>query len=331
MILVGDVGATKTVLQLIETVTGVPQLRFERRYADSEFADFDRLLARFLREAVEQGPGAGPLALAVLGVAAPVSAERVTLTNRSWTIDAPGLAAAFGIGRVRLINDFAAAAHGIGMLADSDLLTLQRGEAVERAPRLVLGAGTGLGIAYLIWQGARYEIVAGEGGNACFAPSSELLADLWRHLQQRSGHVRVEDVVSGAGLANIYAFLRERGAAPESPQLAQALDREDQPAAIAAFAMERGDALAGLALDVFIEAYGATAGDHALAVMARGGVYVAGGIAPRIIERVQRGGFLSAFQAKGRFKPAMESIPLRVVMNERLGLLGAAAVAIQEW
>jgi len=329
MILVGDVGATKTVLQLIETVRSGLQPVFERRYADADFADFDALLARFVRDAAEQGSGTGPITVAVLGLAAPVSADRATLTNRSWTIDAQALAAAFGIGRVRLINDFAAAAQGIVMLADPDLLTIQRGEAIERAPRLVLGAGTGLGIAYLIWQGERYEIVAGEGGNAGFAPSSLLLAELWRHLHQHSGHVRVEDVVSGAGLANIYAFLRERRAAPESPQLAQALERADNAAAISAFALERGDRLAGLALDLFIEAYGAAAGDHALAVMARGGVYVAGGIAPRIVERLQRGDFLSAFQAKGRFRQVMERIPLRVVMNERLGLLGAAAIALQ--
>ena len=332
MILVGDVGGTKTVLQLLARGDAAPRLLFERRYADEEFADFDALLARFLDEAralAGQGNAGPAIALAVLALAAPVSGERVTLTNRPWTIDSRALEARFRIGSVRLINDFGAAAHGIGLLAGRDLVTLQPGEPMADAPLLVLGAGTGLGIACVIGAGARREVVAGEGGNAGFAPSSPLLAELWSHLHRRSGYVCIEDVVSGRGLANIYAFLRERRAAPESPLLAKALENDDPAAAITLFAMERSDALAGLALDLFIEAYGAAAGDHALAVMGTGGVYVAGGIAPRILARLQRGGFVSAFQAKGRYRPLMERIPVHVVMNEGVGLLGAAAVAMQ--
>jgi len=210
------------------------------------------------------------------------------------------------------------------LLPPADLATLQAGEPIARAPRVVLGAGTGLGIAYVV-NGA--SPVAGEGGHASFAPSTEEQAALWRYLHAREGRVSLEHVVSAGGLVRAYAFLRERATLAESAQLREALRAGDAAAAISDFAMDRTDPLAGAALDLFIACYGAAAGDHALNVMARGGVFVAGGIAPKILPRLQAGGFIAAFNDKGEFSEYVRRMPVHVVINERLGLLGAAAAA----
>ena len=329
MIIAGDIGATKTLLQFVECGSGRSRVAFEKRYPDAEYPDFASLVSAFFGDARASGLDTSSLEVAVLGIAAPVSGERVRLTNRDWVIDAQSLSSAFGVKSVRLVNDFAAAARGIEMLAPSDLVTLQAGELEDKAPRVVLGAGSGLGIAYQVWTGERYRVIAGEGGNAGFAPASPLQAQLWLALHERTGHVSVEQVVSGKGLVAIYNFLREQRAAPESPQLVQAMRTEDPAAAITAFALENNDPLASLALDLFVDAYGAVAGDHALSLLARGGVFVAGGIAPRIISRLQAGRFIASFRAKGRFAELMTGIPVRVVTNAGLGVLGATAIAME--
>lgn len=329
MILAADIGGTKTLLRLAEGGIENAQVRFERRYPDESFQHFDDLLAAFLDEARAQDIGAARIAIAVLGVAGPVQGNRVRLSNRAWDIDGAALGAQFGIQEVRLVNDFAAAANGIGSLADADLMVLQSGKPVERAAQVVLGAGTGLGVAFRVWQGERYAVIAGEGGNAGFAPATTEQADLWRYIHTRTGWVCLEQVVSGLGLATIYEFLRETQVESESPGLAGRLETEDRAAAIVSSAMDLHDPLACRALDLFIEAYGAAAGDQALAVVARGGVYIAGGIAPRIAARLRQGRFLEAFRAKGRYADLMAEIPVRIVMDERLGLAGATAFALQ--
>lgn len=329
MIIAADVGGTKTVLQLLEKTDGGTRTLFERRYDDDAFAAFDDLYARFVADARAEASWKGDVEIAVLGVAGPVEDDRVRLTNRPWEIDGAELATRFGIGRVRLVNDFVAAASGIESLAPSDLVTLQRGEPVARAPQVVLGAGTGLGVAFRLWQAGRYEIVAGEGGNTGFAPTTPEQCELWRRLHAATGRVAIEQVVSGSGLTSIYAFLRERDAARESSGSAGALMRKDEPAAIVRLALEQRDPLAARALEVFMEAYGAVAGDFALSLLAHGGVFVAGGIAPRIVPALQRGPFIRAFDAKGRFADRMARIPVHVVTNVRLGLLGARALALQ--
>jgi len=329
MILAADVGGTKTLLRLAERRAEGLHSLFERRYADEPFQHFDELLSAFLDEAGARGFGPVRIEVAVLGVAGPVCGNRVRLTNRAWDIDGTALGAKFGMQEVLLVNDFVAAANGIGTLAESDLIVIQTGRPAERATQLVLGAGTGLGVAFRVWQGDRYAVIASEAGNAGYAPATTEQADLWRYIHSRTGEVRLEQVVSGPGLATIYEFLRERRVEPESPELARSLETDDRAAAIIAFAMDLHDPLARRALDMFIEAYGAAAGDQALAVVARGGVYIAGGIAPRIAPRLQQGRFLEAFRAKGRFADLMAEIPVRIVMNDRLGLLGATALASQ--
>ena len=327
MILAADVGGTKTLLRLVERRAEGLHSLFERRYADEPFQHFDELLSAFLDEAKTQGIGNVRIDIAVLGVAGPVDGNRVRLTNRAWDIDGTALGAKFGMQEVLLVNDFVAAANGIGTLAESDLIVLQAGRPAERATQLVLGAGTGLGVAFRVWQGDRYAVIAGE--NAGFAPATGEQADLWRYIHLLAGRVRLEQVVSGPGLATIYEFLREHRVEPESPELARRLETEVPAAAIISFAMDLHDPLACRALDMFIEVFGAAAGDQALAVVARGGVYIAGGIAPRIAARLRQGRFLEAFRAKGRFADLMAEIPVRIVMNDRLGLLGATALALQ--
>lgn len=293
MILAADVGGTKSLLALFEQ--GAPA--FELRLASSEFLDFESLLARFLDDARAALGAAPAIEAACLGVAGPVRDELMRVTNLPWTIDAARLRSRFAIGRLELMNDFAAAAWGVGALAPQDLVTLQEGVPLVDAPRLVLGAGTGFGVAYVV-HGVP---VAGEGGHGGFAPAGIEQDALWRFLHERLGRVQLEDVVSGPGLARIHEFMTGERVAPEDA--------------------------AAQALDLFVACFGAAAGDHALNVMARGGVYVAGGIAVRILPRLAAGGFLAAFNDKGGFAEHTRRMPVHVVTNERVGLLGAAAAA----
>jgi glucokinase len=324
MILAGDIGGTKALLLLAQVRQGRVEPVFERRYAVASFAGFSSLLEQFLGECRHGQGRKARLARACFGAAGPVSAGRIQMTNLPWCLDAGAIAAEFGIGRVRLANDFEAAAAGIEALAPGDSEMLQQGEPLPQAPRLVIGAGSGLGVAYAFWQGKRYRVIAGEGGHAGFAPADDEQMRLWQALQREFGRVGVEQVVSGPGLERIYAFLR--AALPE-PRSQPGGAAAEGAAAISRAALERGDPLARRALDLFIACYGAVAGDHALAVMARGGVYIAGGIAPKIVSRLAAGGFMAAFNAKGTHAPLNRLMPVRVVTTERLGLLGAALIA----
>ncbi|MCZ7566553.1 MAG: glucokinase [Burkholderiales bacterium] len=327
MILAGDVGGTKTLLALYARASGLRSPQFEQRYASVEFADFARLLARFFDDAAAALGVRARVARACFGIAGPVLGDRVRVTNLPWEVDARALADAFGIERVRLLNDFAAAAQGVEALGDEDLVTLQPGEPLAEAARVVLGAGTGLGVAYLVAERAGYRVVPGEGGHAGFAPADAEQAALWRYLHADGERVEQEHVLSGAGLARVYEFLRASGRHAESARVAREIAEGDAAAAISRGALELGDPLASAALDLFVRCYGTAAGDHALAVVARGGVYVTGGIAPKILPRLAAGGFVAAFNAKGDFAGLMRRIPVRVVTNEKLGLIGAAFCA----
>ena len=326
MILAGDIGGTKALLLLAATRQGRTEPVLERRYSVASFAGFSAMLSQFLEECRQHRGRDARLASACFGAAGPVSENRIQMTNLPWRLDAAAIAAEFGIGRVHLVNDFEAAAAGVEALAPGDCATLQRGEPLLEAARVVIGAGTGLGVAYALPQGKRYRIIAGEGGHAGFAPADDEQMRLWRALQAQLGRVSVEHVVSGPGLVRIYEFLRAE--APQAPDLGESI-RAEGAAAISRHALEHGDALACRALDLFIACYGALAGDHALAVTARGGVYVAGGIARKIFTRLAAGGFMAAFNAKGAHAQLTGRIPVRVVTTERLGLLGAALIALQ--
>lgn len=325
MLLAGDVGATKTLLALADTAGPGVVVRFERRYADASFPSFEAVLEQFLRDARE-AVGTFVLDGGCIGVAGPVRANRVQLTNRSWRIDGDSLARSLGMRSVTVVNDFAAAASGIESLGPADLLTLQQGDPDADGNRVVIGAGSGLGVAYSLRSGDGWRIVAGEGGHAAFAPETAEQIELLQHLRARAGRVSVETILSGQGLARVYEFITARSlqsaaSVPTSPTT------EATAAAIVARAMDAHDAAALAALDLFIQCYGQVAGDHALTMLASGGVFVAGGIAPRIVERLRSGGFMAAFNAKGESAHVVARVPVHVVLDDRLGLLGAARLA----
>ncbi|MFH1604531.1 MAG: glucokinase [Pseudomonadota bacterium] len=326
MILAGDIGGTKALLLLATVRQGRLAPVLERRYAVAAFADFSAMLARFIDECRAHRGRELRVASACFGAAGPASGDFIRMTNLPWCLDAGAIAAQFGIARVRLVNDFEAAATGVEALAPGDRVMLQRGEPLAQAARVVIGAGTGLGIAYALPQGRRYQVIAGEGGHAAFAPADDEQMRLWQALHAQLGRVSVEHVVSGRGLLRIYEFLR--GTLPESPALEESV-RAEGPAAISRYALEHGDRLACRALDLFISCYGAVAGDHAITVTARGGVYVAGGIARKIASRLGAGGFIAAFNAKGAHAELTRRVPVELIMTERLGLLGAALIAVR--
>jgi glucokinase len=325
-ILAGDVGGTKTLLQIAECDAGRCRPVREQRFDSGAYAGLAAVIRDFFRE-----ERANTIEAACFGVAGPVkqaeSGQHVKVTNLPWEIDSRSLAHEFGFPRARLINDFQAVGYGIEALGAHDLVVLQRGEAVARGPRAVIGAGTGLGQGILVWDRDHYEPIATEGGHASFGPNDELEIELARYLLKTCGRASYERVLSGHGLVRLYAFLKARGETPESAALAQAMRKDDPAAAITRAALEGNDRLANQALDLFVDIYGAQAGNLALTAGATGGVYIAGGIAPKIIARLTDGRFMRAFCNKGKMTPYVTAVPVQVVTNARAGLIGAALAA----
>ena len=320
MILAGDVGGTKTLLEAGTLEGGRWLPVYTARYAAAEHADLQSVLREFFRAWGPSPKTRAALVHACFGVAGPVMDNRARLTNLAWFVDGDSIRDEFGIARVSVVNDFAAAASGIELLDAADLCVLQAGEPLARAPRLVIGAGTGLGVAHLVWAGGCYQVIAGEAGHAGFAPATLEQHELWRSLFANSCRVTTEDVVSGPGLMRLYNFIRGSAGGGSASDT-------KTPAEIVDAALLNGDAHSRRALDLFIACYGEAAGNLALGALARGGVFVAGGIAPKILPRLQAGGFLDAFNAKAAYADTMRKIPLSVVINERLGVLGCAAIA----
>ena len=333
MILGGDVGGTKTNVGLFEVADGVPRLVRSASFRSPEYPGLAAVMKAFLAgEAREIG-------VACFGIAGPVLANRVTTPNLAWQIDGDQVAAEVGVPRVLLINDLVATAEGIPLLAPDEVALLQPGIANTAGTpdaegnRVLLAAGTGLGMALLPRIGAGWVPVPSEGGHADFAPRNEDEIGLLRSLRERFGRVSIERVLSGPGLFNIYQFLRDARHAPESPEVREALARGDDAARVIG---EQGLAPGGCAicarsLEVFAGVYGAVAGNLALTGTATGGVWLGGGIAPKILPRLTDGLFVQTFLAKGRFVPFLERVPVRVILNQRTAMLGAArrAAALQ--
>lgn len=303
MLLGGDLGGTKTLLAMAELVDGRPRIIREQRFASRSYGDFADLLGEFL--------GGQPVTAAAFGLAGPTDGRQAELTYLPWSLDAAVLEHRFAIGRVVLANDFAAAAHGLDLLAADQLLPLQAGQPAAGAPRLVIGAGTGLGVAGLLTINGRTTVVPGEGGHMGFAPQTAEQAALWQYLFAKSGRVTAEDVISGPGLARIHAFLH---------------GRDETPEAIGQGALADDDA-ARRTMNLWLAAYGAFAGDLALHWLARGGVFVAGGIAAKLLPKIAPQPFVDAFNAKREHRHLVETMPIDLVSEERLGLLGALALA----
>jgi glucokinase len=262
------------------------------------------------------------------------------LTNLSWFLDTERLSKELGIERISLINDFAAVGYGIFGLTKQDLLTLQVGKYQSAAPMAIIGAGTGLGQGFLIKQGQGYQVFASEGGHADFAPRNQLEFELLKYILTKYDiqRVSVERVVSGLGIISIYQFLRDRKIATESPAIANAVRTWEQEAGksektvdpgalIGNAALEKSDRLSEQTMQLFIEAYGAEAGNLALKLLPYGGLYIAGGIAPKILPLIQDGSFLTNFTQKGRMGSLLEEIPVLMILNQQVGLIGAALSA----
>lgn len=326
-LLAADVGGTKVALALASAAGARPEIVSQRIYACQQFDGLQPILMDFLQQPQVAGHR-GAIAAACFSVAGPVAANSTTLTSLGWKISGNTLAAELQLREVRLMNDFAAAGLGINRLAPNELETLQSGTPVAQAPRLIIGAGTGLGVASLTWQGDGYAVHPSEGGHADFAPVDDLQDKLLVHLRRTYGRVSYERVVSGPGLMRIFSFLQETGAGLPSKQLRDADKmRQDTAELIAEFAVGKLDPLAVRALDLFVAVYGAFAGNMALATLAYGGVYIAGGIAPKIAPKLKEGSFMRAFGSKGRFSELLAAMPVHVVMNPQVGLQGALVEA----
>ena len=322
-ILAGDIGGTKTLLQ-ISAADNLHTPLLQKSYRSSDYAGLPEMLDEFLR-----GENTKEITAACLALPASISGRQVRLTNLSWVVDADAIAERFAIAHISLINDFEAAGLGIAALQPSDLLTLQAGIPQKQGVRLIVGAGTGLGVAWLSCTDDTYEVHPSEGGHMDFAPSDETQYELLRYLQQRHGHVSYERIVSGPGLVAIFEFLHDSGRAAPSAKLLKEMADGDAAAAIAQAAQQGNEPIARMALDLFVSIYGAFAGNVALVTLPHGGIYVAGGIAAKIAPSMQQGDFLRAFRDKGRFAGLLETLPLHIVTNPNVGLLGANLVARQ--
>jgi glucokinase len=324
MLLAGDVGGTKTILAQYEKSTeGLERVR-ERLFPSADYASLDDIVAEFL---IDQSV---PLEAACFGVAGPVFDGASRITNLPWLIEERSLAQSTGVTRVKLLNDLQAMSLGLLRLGPEEWLELNPHAEHATGNRAVIAAGTGLGEAILYWDGLNYHPLATEGGHADFAPNDPLEDGFLIHLRaQFGGHVSYERVLSGSGIACLYEYLRVSGHAPEATELAAALRETDDPAREISFhAQEHGDPLARETLRRFARFYGAEAGNLALKCLARGGVLIGGGIAPKILNAlVEDSQFMEGFCAKGRFSEFLRHIPVRVALNPNTALLGAADYA----
>jgi len=322
-LLAADVGGTRSMVALALEGRPWPSVATQAVYESQHFESLKAIIEDFLTK-----PGVAPHRRAVraacFSVAGPVALNSVTLTNLGWKVRGDALAAELGLTEMKLVNDFAAAGLGIPRLAPTDLETLQAGYPVAQGTRLIIGAGTGLGTGLLTAHGGGYVAHASEAGHADFAPVDELQDKLLVYLRRTFGRVSYERVVSGPGLMRIFSFLQESGVGIPSKQLQEAArNNTDTASVIGGFGLEKRDPLAARALDLFASAYGAFAGNMALATLARGGVYLAGGIAPKLAPKLKDGTFMRAFNSKGRFADLLSTIPVHIIMNPQVGLLGA--------
>ena len=327
-VLAGDLGGTKTMLMIGECRGAQVTPLYEQRYASAAFDNLLPMVQAFLRAAGDHARGVERACIAVAGpVAEAPDGQSASITNLPWRFDSRSLATQLGISHVRLINDFQGVGYGIEALGEEDIVTLQMGAPRACGPRVVLGAGTGLGEGVLVWSHDFYEVLPSEGGHADFAPTDVEQIELLRALLTDFDHVSCERLICGQGLVRVYEFLRARHVAPESEALRNAMAEGDAAAAVSEAALAKTDRLAQAALDLFVRMYGAQAGNLALTVLATGGVYVAGGIAAKILDKLRDGAFMKAFLAKGRMAALLADMPVRVVINARVGLLGAALAA----
>lgn len=321
MILAGDIGGTHTRLAFLEDKSGRLIGVAEETFPSREYASLEAVVQKFI------ATHPLPITCACFGIAGPVRHGRSDATNIPWLVDSTLVAHELGLKSVGLINDLEANAWGIAVLEAEDFVVLNQGASDTSGNAAIISAGTGLGEAGLYWDGRQHFPFATEGGHTDFAPRKRLEVELLEYLLKQFPRVSYERVVSGPGLLNIYRFLRDSGRGEEPPWLAEQMRDEDPGAVISQAALSGKSELCAQALDLFVSLYGAEAGNLALKVMATGGVFLGGGIAPKIAQKLRDPVFLDAFTAKGRMKPLLQAMPVRVILNDKTALLGAARFA----
>lgn len=338
-LLAGDIGGTKTILRLVQadpSAESIQEPLYEQRFVSSDYTDLVPMVKDFLAAA----PVSAQPQAACFAIAGPVVENRSQLTNLAWLLSGERIADELGLKTVELINDFAAVGYGVLGLKPEDLVTLQTGHVNANAPIAIIGAGTGLGQGFLINCNGHYQVFPSEGGHVDFAPRSELEFQLRQYLLEKHSisRVSVERVVSGQGIISIYQFLRDRDFATESKELAEIVSnwergagkRSELPDPAAAISRAATtDRIAERTMEIFTDAYGAAAGDLALTLIPYGGLYVAGGVTAKNMPLIRDGSFLSAFGHKGRMSPLLEDVPVHLVINQSVGLIGAAVRAGQ--
>ncbi len=321
LLLAGDIGGTSARLAYFRIEGDRTEVISQHVYPSAQFSGFVGLVEEFVTSRKERADAA------CFSIAGAVRGEQVLTPNLGWTVDAGEISRRFSIRTVHVMNDLEANAYGIATLEESDFAVLNEGVPQAVGNGAVISAGTGLGEAGLYWDGRQFCPFATEGGHADFAPRNRLEVDLFLFLLERFGRVSCERLVSGPGIYNIYQFLRDTGRGVELKEVAEAMRKERAPAVIGRFALTGSCALCERTLDVFISLYGAESGNFALKVMATGGVFIGGGIAPKIIKKLKGPLFMETFEAKGRLKSLMESMPVRVILNDMTALQGAARYA----
>lgn len=321
MILAGDVGGTKVHLALYDFTEGRLTHTRDKQFPAKEYAGLEEIVREFL--------GTGKVSAACFGVPGPVRDGRLRLTNLPWTIDRREISSDLGIDHVFLINDLEANGYGVAELSQDQIYTLSEGDASQVGNRGLIAAGTGLGEGILAWNGRIHVPYPSEGGHTDFGPRNEQQIELLRFLQRKyNGRVSYERVVSGMGLTNIYEFLRNGLGMEEPAWLAERMaEAHDANSVITELALSAKSEICEKALDMMVSIYGAEAGNLALKVLAVGGLYVGGGIAPKILEKLKDGTFIKAFQDKGRLSQLLINMPVRVILESRAALMGAAAYA----
>lgn len=324
MLLAGDIGGTKTTLAVFESGSQIHHPLVLERFPSDDYVSLEEIVAAFL------GHHAFTVTHATFGVAGPVVSGRAQITNLPWKIEENALRERFGWQGVRLLNDLEAVAGSIPHLSVEHLATINEGVPRERGPIAVIAPGTGLGEAFLVWDGRGYRAFPSEGGHKDFGPNTEIEWGLLRFMRDELGftHVSYENVCSGIGIPNIYAYLRHIGFAEEPDWLAHRLAGAEDPTPIIIGAAQAPDPpvpLCTATLQLFIAILGAEAGNLALTLLTTGGVYLGGGIPPRILPQLRSGEFMAAFTNKGRFRPLVRDVPVQIIMHREAALLGAAA------
>ena len=321
MILAGDIGGTNARLALFDVQNGHFNVVSATIFPSRRYSSLDVIVSEFIRTA-----GVHP-AQACFGIAGPVANGRVETSNLPWIIESKRLADELNLKQAVLINDLEANAWGIATLDPTDVVPLNKGKGNPVGNQAVISAGTGLGEAGMYWDGTQYRIFATEGGHCDFAPRDGLEIDLFRYLSGRYGHVSYERIVSGPGLVNVFHFLRDTGRGTEPQWLTDELVHGDPAPAISTAALDGKCGLCEQAVDLFVSVFGAETGNLALKLMATGGVYLGGGIAPKMLAKLSGPLFMSAFVGKGRMQPLLEAMPVKVITNDKTALMGAAHCA----